>query len=208
MAYYPRKYILFDGSYFHITWQCHNQDWLLRADFAKQLYYQLLKKYKDQYGVSIFSYCLMSNHIHLVGHCEKVKRLSALMRLINSRFARILNTRMKRKGQVIMDRFKSPLIYTNKDLLKVMRYVDLNPFRASMVKHPKNYRWSSYNYYAYGKEDELITPSPAYEELGLTIDERQKTYISMVDELIESDKGKEKQAYSTTYFIGEPAWVK
>lgn len=47
----PRNAILENDSCFHVTWQCHNQDWLLKESWAKQLYYQLLLHYKDRYGI-------------------------------------------------------------------------------------------------------------------------------------------------------------
>jgi len=44
MAYRPRYTIVCDGCSFHVTWQCHNHEWFLREEWAKQLYYDLLLK--------------------------------------------------------------------------------------------------------------------------------------------------------------------
>jgi len=173
----------------------------------KKRYYDLLVKYKNRYGVKIFSYCLMDTHIHFVGCCEEVVRLSAFMQLVNSVFARTYNKKYKKHGQVVMDRFKSIVIQDSKHMLVVLRYLDLNPYRARMVKHPRDYIWSSYRYYAFGEPDALITRSSAYEEFGDTEEEKRRAYVEMVDELANSDAGRVKQAYSINYFIGEPAWV-
>jgi putative transposase len=43
-----------------------------------------------------------------------------------------------------------------------MRYIELNPVRARMVKQPKDYPWSSYHHNANGKADPLITPHGLY----------------------------------------------
>ncbi len=61
MAYLPRNQIIWDGAIFHVTWQCHNHSWLLEKDWAKQLYYDLLLKYKDRYQVVFYSYHFMNN---------------------------------------------------------------------------------------------------------------------------------------------------
>lgn len=114
---------------------------------------------------------------------------------------------MKRKGQVVMDRFKSPVIQTDADLLKVMFYIDLNPKRAHMVMHPKDYRWSSYRYYAFGEPDPLIDPAPSYLQLGLSPEERQSEYRHMVENILRDD-WKEKRPYSSIPHIGNPEWVK
>ena len=88
MAYLPRYEIICDDAYFHVTWQCHNKDWLLQWDWAKKAYYDLLLKYKDKYGIEIYAYNFMDNHPHLTGHLQIKENLSALLRLVNSRFAR------------------------------------------------------------------------------------------------------------------------
>lgn len=203
----PRFAILEDRSTFHVTWQCHNHDWLLGEAWAKELYYQLLLRYKARYGVELYSYCLMDNHPHLSGKLRDLKSFSDFFRLVNSRFARLYNQRMNRRGQVVMDRFKSPRIQTDADLLKVMLYIDLNPKRAGKARHPRANEYSSFRYYAYGKDDPLLTPAPSYLELGKTPKRRQKCYQAMIAEILKND-WKEKRPYSSTPFIGNPDWVK
>ena len=125
---------------------------------------------------------------------------------MNSIFARYYNKQVKRCGQLVMDRFKSPVIESQADLLKVMYYIDLNPKRAKMVKHPKEFQWSSFSHYAYGTEDALISEPQCYLDLGDTPAERQKRYVEMVDEILMND-WKEKKDYSSESFIGNPEWV-
>ncbi len=206
MASYPRYMIVENGSTFHVTWQCHNRDWLLKEDWAKQLYYALLLQYKSKYGVKIHSYCFMDNHPHLTGTMASKEQFSALFRVVNSLFAKAINKRFKRRGQVVMDRFKSPRIETDRDLLQVMTYIDLNPFRAKKVKHPKEYQYSSYGYYAYGKDDPLIDPCDTYLAMGNNPESRQKSYRELVEFVLRKD-GNLKKNYSNTYFIGNPVWV-
>lgn len=206
MASYPRNLILKDNSLFHVTWRCHNQNFHMKFDWVKKKYYELLLTYKDRYDVKIYSYCFMSNHPHISGHCKTQTQLSDFFRLVNSQIARFYNRRMKRKGQLVMDRFKSPEVENNTALLKIMMYIDLNPNRARMVKHPKSYRWSSFHYYAYGKEDPLITPAPSYLELGSTNNERKKEYINLVETIIRHDWKNQATLYDK-YFLGSPDWV-
>ena len=206
MANLPRYALIDDGSTFHVTWQCHNQDWLLKYDWAKQKYYDLLLRFKDRYKIEIYSWTFMSNHPHLTGRCQDKKLFSDFFRLVNSCFARTYNKRVGRKGQVVMDRFKSPRIETDVDLLKVMHYIDLNAKRAGIVAHPRDYKWSSYRYYAYGENAPLLTPASSYLDLGGTDEERIASYREMVEEILKND-WKEKRSYSSAPFIGNPDWV-
>ena len=73
-----------------------------------------------------------------------------------------------------MDRFKSPTMETDDDLMNVMIYNDLNPYRTRKKTHPKSYKWSSYQHYAYGKQDPLLTEPECYKALGKTSQQRQK----------------------------------
>lgn len=204
MAYLPRYEVICDNSHFHVTWQCHNKDWLLQWDWAKSAYYNLLLKYKDEYGIQINAYNFMDNHPHLAGHLKNKERFSAFFRVVNSQFARIVNWHLKRRGQVVMDRFKSPMIESDEHMLTVMAYVDLNQHRAGKVTHPRKNDWSSYSYYAHGETDPLITPSPSYLALGRTPMERQQEYRAIVQSLIERRKNMN---ISHTCFIGDPDWV-
>ncbi len=203
----PRQAILEDDSIFHVTWQCHNQDWLLESLWAKEIYYKLLLKYKDRYQIEFYSYCLMENHIHLSGRFDSLSLFSDFFRVVNSSFARIYNKEKRRRGQVVMDRFKSPRIQTDEHLLHVMLYIDLNPKRAGKVSHPRENLFSSYDYYAEGTEDPLITPAPSYLGLGNTKEKRQKAYQRLVEDILKDD-WKEKRPYSSLPFIGNPDWVK
>ncbi|MFA4874014.1 MAG: transposase [bacterium] len=204
MAYLPRYEIIHDDAFFHVTWQCHNRDWLLQWDWAKRAYYDLLLKYKDKYGVEIHAYNFMDNHPHLAGHLQSKENFSAFFRVVNSQFARIVNKQLERRGQVVMDRFKSPLIESDEHMLTAMAYIDLNQHRVKKVTHPCRNDWSSYQYYAYGKADKLITPSPSYLALGRSPLERQREYRAIVAALIEN---RRLMNISYTHFIGDPGWV-
>lgn len=204
MAHLPRCEKISDDSYFHVTWQCHNEDWLLQWDWAKRAYYELLLKYKDKYGIQIHGYNFMDNHPHLTGHLRTVEEFSGFFRLVNGQIAKIINKHLKRRGQVVMDRFKSPMIESEEHMLNTMAYIDLNPHRVKKVDHPRENDWSSYRYYAYGERDPLITPFPLYQDLGKTDAQRQHEYRMMVAALMEHRK---LMNISHTHFIGDPEWV-
>lgn len=207
MAYLSRGDIIWDGATFHVTWQCHNHSWLLQAGWAKQRYYDLLCKYKGRYQVIFHSHHFMDNHVHLSGCITgTVDEFSALFRMVNSLFAKTVNRRLQRRGQVVMDRFQSPVIQDDDALLRVMWYQDLNSYRARMVPHPRAYRWSSYRCYAYGEPDPLITLAPAYLALGPSPEIRQEHYRAQVEALIHED-ASERRHFAKRFYIGDPDWV-
>ncbi len=202
MARIPRKFILQDQSYFHVTWKCHNEEHLLQNPQVKQKLHDLLKAFKAKYRIKIFGYCFMDNHPHLVGYCETRQEFSRFFQVVNGQIARFINRGLSRRGQVIMDRMRSPQIESDKHLLSVLRYVDLNPVRAGLCRHPQNYRWSSYRALALGYKDPLLDPLPDFISL------EPDGYLRLHAESPERNDQNELRFFSKCFFIGTPDWVR
>jgi putative transposase len=65
------------------------------------------------------------------------------MRAVGQCYVHAFNTRHGRRGTLWQGRFKSSLVDSERYLLTVVRYIELNPVRAAMVDTPEEYRWSS-----------------------------------------------------------------
>jgi hypothetical protein len=74
--------------------------------------------------------------------------------------------KVKRSGTLWEGRFRSCLAQSDDYVLACYRYIELNPVRAERVRHPREYRWSSYRANAEGKMDELVSPHEEYRRLG------------------------------------------
>ena len=64
-------------------------------------------------------------------------------------------------------------------LLACCRYIELNPVRAGMVRHPRDYRWSSFRAHADGQIDPLVSDHPVYRALGRGAEARQGAYRAL-----------------------------
>lgn len=82
--------------------------------------------------------------------------LSAGMRQLNGVYTQRFNRRHGRVGHVFQGRFKGILVERDSYLLELARYVVLNPVRAHMVRHPRQWKWSAWHA-VIGKE-----PTPAW----------------------------------------------
>ena len=170
------------------------------------MYYDLLLKYKDKYKVKIYGYNLdIDNHAHMVVSIKKQTLFSDFMKVVNSCFAKAYNKKVKRRGQVVMDRFQSKAIESNTALMITLRYVDLNSMKAGKYKHPKEGKFSSYHHYTAGKPDSLIEHPSVYENQGKTDRTRRKKYIEFVELGI---KYGSDMPEANRYFIGNPDWTK
>jgi putative transposase len=91
--------------------------------------------------------------------------------------------------------------------LTVLRYGDLNPVRAGLVRSPKDYAWSSYRHYAFGEPNPLIDDEPEYLALGRTPAERRIAYRNLFDVLLTRALRIRRPDIVEGAFFGDPAWV-
>ena len=89
------------------------------------------------------------------------------------------NATYERTGTLWEGRYRATLIESEAYLLTCCRYIELNPVRAELARHPRDYRWSSYHYHAEGKSDPLLTPHSLYQRLGGTAAARQQAYRAL-----------------------------
>jgi putative transposase len=59
------------------------------------------------------------------------------------------------------------------------RYIELNPVRAGMVRHPRDYRWSSFHANGDGRKDLIVTPHEEYLGLARTEQARREAYRAL-----------------------------
>ncbi len=119
----------------------------------------------------------MTNHIHLVLETsERGGSLSEIMKGINLSYAQYYKGKYRHTGHFWQDRYKSIIISKDDYLLACGSYVELNPVRAKIVGDPRDYKWSSYNAYAYGKKDMFVEKHPIYNNLSANETERRKKY--------------------------------
>lgn len=126
-----------------------------RDDFHR--YLETVKKISLESGVSVLGYCLMTNHVHLLLR-ENDDDISVFMKRLGVSYAYWYNWKYERVGHVFQDRFKSECVEDDAYLLTVIRYIHLNPIKASLVSKPEEYEWSSCA--AYYKADRNSTTFP------------------------------------------------
>jgi putative transposase len=93
-------------------------------------------------------------------------------------------------------------------LLRCQLYIELNPVRAGMVGHPRDYPWSSYAANADGKPSRIVTPHRVYRSLGETDDERLTSYRRLFARcLAEKDLREIRDAVNSGRVLGNRAYV-
>jgi len=175
----------------HIIQRGNNRSACFFAEEDYRFYLCQLQKQSTKHGCAIHAYCLMTNHVHLLLTPQEASGPSQMMKHLGQCFVQYINRTYKRSGTLWEGRFKSCLAQDQNYALCCYRYIELNPVRANMVSHPRDYRWSSFSYNGDGVEIPLINAHSSYLRLGENAQRRQRAYRSLVesgisDELVNS----------------------
>ncbi len=194
--------LLLSQSYYHIMTRGNNLNSVFRNSEDYLQYFKLVKNYKEEHPFNIYHYCLMPNHIHLLVKTNKASDFSTFMKRLNLAYFYYYKKTYGWVGHFWQGRFKSQPVGKDEYFIQCGKYIELNPVRANLAVKLNDYPYSSYNFYAHGSLDELITEDMFYQTLGRTNSQRQKEYQKLlINEIVESTYtkkvwGANKQRYN------------
>ncbi len=177
MARLPR-YII-PGQPQHIIQRGNNRQVIFAADEDYLFFRDALVDAAVKHDLAIHAYVWMTNHIHLLATPGANDSISKVFQSVGRKYVQYFNFNYKRSGTLWEGRYRATVVDGERYLLTVMRYIELNPVRAEMVAHPRDYRWSSYAVNAggaSGKNVDWLVPQREYLRLGRTVLERQEAY--------------------------------
>ncbi|MFH1782358.1 MAG: transposase [Candidatus Omnitrophota bacterium] len=137
--------VLLDNAYYHVITRGNQKRNVFRESTDYENYLSRLKKYKVKYNVSIYGYCLMPNHIHILARLKDAKKISDFMHDLNLSYTNFFNEKYKKVGYLWQGRFKSKIVSDERYLLDCIAYIECNPVRAELVKSVFEYSYSSYS---------------------------------------------------------------
>ena len=163
----------------HIVQRGINREPCFFAEEDYHVYLHWLEKAAADWHGAIHAYVLMTNHVHLLVTPETGTGIAKLMQAVGRRYVQYINRSYRRTGSRWEGRSKSSVIEAETYLLACMRYIELNPVRADMVKDPGHYRWSSYRHNGLVQADPRITPHPLFLALDRDAAKRQAAYRAL-----------------------------
>ncbi len=129
---------------YHVTHRCHNRDFLLKTGIDRDEYIRLMWEAHRKWNLSILSYMITSNHVHLLLSSPMHEELSSFMAHVSGGIANYHNRRKGRCGSFWEGRYRSTLIQDGTHLSRCILYIALNMVRTGVVKHPAEWDWSSH----------------------------------------------------------------
>jgi REP element-mobilizing transposase RayT len=95
---------------------------------------------------TIYAYCLMSNHFHLLIR-ERNEQIGEVVKRLASSYVYYYNHKYLRDGHLFKERFKSEPVNDMAYFTVLLRYIHQNPLKAGIVEKVRDYEYSSWGEY-------------------------------------------------------------
>jgi len=143
----PRQARKKSGSgIYHIMLRGINRQQIFEDEEDREHFLETLENYKDLCGYTIYAYCLMGNHIHLLLK-EGKEDLTLVFKRIAGSYVYWYNWKYHRCGHLFQDRYKSEPVEDDGYFVTVLRYIHQNPVAAKICKFAEEYPYSSMKEY-------------------------------------------------------------
>ena len=147
--------LVLPGFPHHVTHRGHQGQPVFVTDQDRQRYLLWLSEHSSRCGLSLWAYCLMSNHVHLIAVPATADALAHTVGAVHTRHAQAVNDERGVSGHLWHGRYYScPLDAAH--LWDAVRYVERNPVRAGLVTRAEKYPWSSAAGRVSGRGDALV----------------------------------------------------
>jgi REP-associated tyrosine transposase len=133
------------GQPYHVVNRGNDRRLVFLEPAHYKFFTRLLRAGTRRFGVVLDGYCAMRNHFHLILEPTEDRALSEYMQWVTGCYSCYFRTRTRTlgHGHVFQRRFWSAPIHDDLHFLTVLRYVEANPVRATLVRRAEQWEWSS-----------------------------------------------------------------
>jgi REP element-mobilizing transposase RayT len=184
------------GAIYHVTVRSNGGAELYRDDTDREYWLYRLGESTAMHQVRVHLFCVMANHFHLVVETPR-GNLGQFMHSLLTGYTVFFNRRHRTHGHVTQGRYGARLVYGDAYLLKLSRYVHLNPVKvqscralplAERLTMLREYPWSSLGAYTGRvRPPQWLTLAPMLALVGGKTGERPDRYASYVEAGVAED---------------------
>lgn len=181
----------YKGAFYHIFNRGNQKQNIFLEDQDFSIYLRRLRRYKEEYCVSLLVYILMPNHLHLLVRQNTSVPIYKFISPLHTSYSIYFNKKYERIGHLFQGRYKQRVIRREEDLLHLSRYIHINAVEAGLAGKPEDYVWSSYPDYIDKRGGTLVDKSFV---LGILGDSPQR-YREFVEAEISGDDFEKIRAF-------------
>ncbi len=151
---FPR--VTVPGCPHHVLHRGNRKQNVFLDDSDRLVYLRLMREACKRYRTFIWTYTLMTNHVHHVAVPEREDSLHKTIKVAHGEYTSYFNKKYDVVGHAWQGRFKSfPM--DESYCRNAIRYIERNPVRAGLVKRAEDYLWSSAAAHCGLRDDMLLS---------------------------------------------------
>jgi putative transposase len=150
---------------YHVTQRGNRKQDIFFSSEDRKRYLEWLSLYSSVYKFDILAYCLMTNHVHVIGIPRKPDSMARIIQTVHMLHTQAVNREKGWSGHLWHSRYFSTAL-DEPYLWQAMRYVEQNPVRAGLVRKAEDYPWSSATYHCGLRvQDSILYEHDEYESM-------------------------------------------
>lgn len=135
--------ILVEGGLYHVYNRLGRGEQFFQQEAEARQFVSLLREVVERDSLTVYAWCLMSNHYHLAVRTGAVP-LDRPIHSLQQRVTRGINARNRVYGPLWQGRYRSKVVNDQRYLDQLLVYIHLNPIMAGIVDDPADYPWSGH----------------------------------------------------------------
>ena len=151
-----RKYYIHNNTHL-ITARTEEGLPFVPTHFLNLIIWGILAKARTLYQVKVCHFVFMANHFHMLLVVDNPEHTSSFVGYVKCETAHAVNKLLGRQKKTIWcDGYDSPVLLTDYDIIRYIKYIYQNPARANLVEHIGEYPGvSSWNMYKNSSTEKL-----------------------------------------------------
>ena len=186
----------------HVVARGVNRQRIFCSGYDKNKYLKRFSKIAEEEKVLVHGFCLMDNHVHWILTPTSPVGLARLFQRVHTWWAIVFNRKTQRTGHLFESRYRSSSL-SESHYWAALRYVELNPKKARLIKNPGEWEFSSARAHLNGQSDTRIELVPVTTRKQFTPSDWREFLQSSEDQ----EDSSLRHATKTNRPWGEADWI-
>jgi putative transposase len=144
------KHFQQSGQLHFLTFSCYRRRQKLATPHSRACFESSLERVRQSYGLCVYGYVVMPEHVHLLVNEPERGCLSQLLQSLKQSVARTLALRAAESFW--QARYYDFNVWSERKFVEKLRYIHRNPVTRGLVERPGDWLWSSFRHYVTGAD--------------------------------------------------------
>jgi putative transposase len=133
------------GEFHFVTFSCYERKSYLAHPSARSVFERVLERFRVQFGLYVFGYVVMPEHVHLLLSEPAGVPLARALHAI-----KLSMSKLSKEHPFWQARYYDFNVFSYRKQIEKLKYIHRNPVKRGLVEKPEDWEWSSFRHYAAG----------------------------------------------------------